>query len=74
MSDIKIAMVVDPGDGYDESSIQVVDIKAMQRVAPNLYILQTKPFNEAPLLNGAGNPLTKDQIDLIISSLTPNQK
>ena len=63
-------MVVAPDDAYDESSIQVIDIKGIHYIAPNLYVLHTKPFNEASLLNGAGIPLTSTEKQQIIDTLS----
>lgn len=39
---IKMALVVDTQDGYDESSVSVIDIKGAQRLAPNVYVFTLK--------------------------------
>lgn len=73
--DIKLALVVDTNAiAYDEASnnVQVVDIKGIQPVGLNLFIIQTKPFDDAMLIRGAGETLSRDQIDHIIQILQPH--
>lgn len=68
---VKLALIVDDG-GYDESSTQVVDLIRLQPLSPTIYIIETKPFNNSSLNNGAGTtPFSKEQISFLLSSLHP---
>ena len=39
---IKMCLVVDTNDGYDESSIRVIDLDGVQHIAPKVIVLRLK--------------------------------
>ena len=67
---VRLALVVDPQDKYDESAVQVIDLVGINPIGDNIFIIQTVPFDHHSIANGAGHLLTSDQKNLIISSLT----
>lgn len=61
---IGLALVIDK-----DSDIQVIDIEKIQSISPTIYIIETKPFNNIVLENGAGEYFSKETIQTIIKSL-----
>ena len=69
---IKLALVVDDNNSYDESNVQVVDIVRIQPLNGTVYILETKPFNNICLKDGAGvKPFSENEIRFYLNSLYP---
>jgi hypothetical protein len=70
--EIKLALVVDDCSSYDENNVQVVDIVRIQPLNGTVYIVETKPFNNICLKNGAGEtPFTHNEIRFYLNSLHP---
>lgn len=66
---IKLALVVDDGESYDEGNVQVVDIVSIQPLDDFVFLLQTKPFNNVCLKKDAGeNLLSYDVIEKMLLS------
>lgn len=61
---LKLALVVDLTDSYD--AFQVVDLISVQPLAPNTYIIQTKPFDDTTLKHGAGAPISQQDIQSLL--------
>ena len=48
----------------------LIDLKSLQPVGHNLYIIETKPFDDSFLSTGAGPLLTQEQKQKIIEVIT----
>ena len=69
---IRIGLVFDLRSYKEDLSAQatLIDIKSLQPVGKNLYIIETKPFDDEFLSTGAGPLLTQEQIQKIIEVIT----
>lgn len=67
--DIRLALVVDTVDSYDDNGVQVVDLLSLQPLGHNTYIIRTKEFNDHALVNGAGLPITPNEIHTLLHAL-----
>ena len=71
---IKLALVIDDANSYDETNVQVVDIARIQPLNGTVYIMETMPFNNICLKNGAGEtPFTENEIRFYLNSLHPSK-
>ena len=56
MGDVKAALVIGKStssDDYDE--LKLVDLLSIQPIAPLTYVIQTSPFPDDSIKDGAGN-------------------
>jgi len=70
---VRLALVVDDPASYDESNTQVVDIVKVQPFNSTIYLIETKPFNNKALENGAGERFTENQIRALLQTFLPPQ-
>lgn len=71
-STVRMALVVDDSASYDESNIQVVDLVRIFPFNSTLYLVETKPFNDKCLENGAGDPpFTIEQVKALLQTIAP---
>ena len=65
---LRLALVIDVTDSYDTNGVQVVDLISLQPLAPNTYIIQTKPFDDTALRHGAGAPISQRDIHSLLNN------
>lgn len=66
---VRIALVVgSQGDIFDENSLQVVDIRGIQPVGDNIFVIKTDSFDQHTISAGAGENLTQDEKSMIIDA------
>ena len=66
---LRLALVIDVTDCYDTNGVQVVDLVSLQPLAPNTYIIQTKPFDDSALMHGAGAPISQQDIRSLLNKI-----
>lgn len=70
-NEVHVSLVIDTQDSYDENSLQVVDLKSIQMLAPNVFVIQTKNYVPPPkLINGAGDVIEKKDLLNLLSTST----